>query len=78
MRVVGEIEHPIFKITVFAWNGKYVVKMEKGNLEQIFKIPDYDLLEGEQSLQTLFTPEFYHGVEERFRQMQHDLNKLLE
>lgn len=77
MRVVGEIAHPVFKITVYAWNGKYVVKFETGNLEQIYKIPDYEVVGGDHSLKDLLTSDFYQRVDDRFKQMLEDLNTLL-
>lgn len=44
MRVVGEIPHPACKITVFAWNNRYLIKLEQGLLEQTYKINEYDVM----------------------------------
>lgn len=43
MRVVGEIPHPACKITIFAWNNRYLIKLENGLLEQTYKINEYDV-----------------------------------
>ena len=43
MRVVGEISHPECKITIFAWNNRYLIKLEQGLLEQTFKVNEYDV-----------------------------------
>lgn len=43
MRVVGEIPHPACKITIFAWNNRYLIKVENGLLEQTFKINQFDV-----------------------------------
>ena len=43
MRVVVEIPHKECKITVFAWNNRYLIKLEQGLLEQTFKVNEYDL-----------------------------------
>lgn len=43
MRVVGEIPHPVCKITIFAWNNRYLIKVENGLLEQTFKINQFDV-----------------------------------
>ena len=43
MRVVGELPHPECKITIFAWNNRYLIKLEQGLLEQTFKVNEYDV-----------------------------------
>jgi hypothetical protein len=43
MRVVGEIPNSECKITVFAWNNRYLIKLEQGLLEQTFKVNEYDV-----------------------------------
>lgn len=40
MRVIGDIQHPTMKITVFKHNDKVSIKFEKNLLEQIFKFRD--------------------------------------
>lgn len=47
MRILGDIAHPRFKITLFAWNGKYLLKLEEGSLEQTYKIDEMDFTEAE-------------------------------
>ncbi|MDZ7648033.1 MAG: hypothetical protein U5K54_13125 [Cytophagales bacterium] len=42
MRVIKEIPYANFKITIFQWNGKYLIKIESGLLEQTFKINELD------------------------------------
>jgi hypothetical protein len=44
MRIVGEIPHPSCKITIFAWNNRYLIKLENGMLEQTFKINEFDVI----------------------------------
>jgi len=44
MRVIKEINlSPTIKGTLFSWNGKYIIKLEKGNLEQTYKISETDI-----------------------------------
>ena len=38
MRIVGTIDHPTLKITVFKMDEKFSIKFENGLLEQTFKI----------------------------------------
>jgi hypothetical protein len=44
MRVVKEIPYQHFKITIFHWNNRYLIKFESGSLEQTFKISEFDVL----------------------------------
>ena len=46
MRHVADIPHPAVKITLLAWNGKFLLKLEQGNLEQTYKVAELDLLTG--------------------------------
>ncbi|MEZ5013347.1 MAG: hypothetical protein R2794_03580 [Chitinophagales bacterium] len=68
MRIVGNIPHPKFLISVFSWNERYIVKIEAGLFEQTYKFNQGDL-EGWQELQTLFDEAFIADVEKVFREM---------
>lgn len=68
MRVIGEIPHPDCKITIYAWNTKYLVKVEKGNLEQTFKIPETELT-AEAELHEIIQGEFIQDALARFKGM---------
>jgi len=74
MRVVGNIPHPDLLITVFAMNGKYVVKMEAGPMEQTYKIP-VDAVSGLDGVQNFFDEEFMKKVLNRFNEMFLDLQE---
>jgi hypothetical protein len=43
MRIVDEIPHELFKITVFSWNGKYIIKFELDKYEQTFKMDEKEV-----------------------------------
>lgn len=47
MRIVKEINNKACKITVFSWNGKYLIKLEQGAFEQTYKVSELDVLESE-------------------------------
>ena len=68
MRVVAEIPHPDLKITVFSWNQKYLVKMEKGPFEQTYKIGEMDVT-GEDELRKMLDEPFIEQVLIQFREM---------
>lgn len=46
MRQIGQIPHPDATITLFAWNSKVLVKLERGPYEQTYKIAEMDLPPG--------------------------------
>jgi len=72
VRVVGEIPHPSCKITVLAWNNRYLLKLEQGLLEQTYKINEYDL-SGEQDLYTLADEAFVQEALALFDRMRENL-----
>ncbi|KAA5549435.1 hypothetical protein [Adhaeribacter rhizoryzae] len=68
MRVISEIPHPAVKITVFSWNGKYIVKLEKGSFEQTYKVSEMDILD-ENDIPKLLDEAFIAAALQRFREM---------
>jgi len=77
MRVVGEINHPEIKITIFHWNNRYLVKLEAGLFEQTFKIQEYDV-SSEEEVKKLVNEKFIQEALVRFNQMAESLHKSLE
>ena len=69
MRVVAELPHQDFKITIFSMNQKFIVKMERGILEQTYKIAEMDLTDGVNSVFELLDEEFLNKVSARFKDM---------
>jgi hypothetical protein len=76
MRVIGEIPHPRCKITIFAWNNRYLIKFESGLLEQTFKVNQFDLT-GEADLHKLADDAFIGEALERFDDMARSLNQAM-
>ncbi|MBX9850569.1 MAG: hypothetical protein K2X86_02295 [Cytophagaceae bacterium] len=78
MRVLAEIPREEFKITVFSWNGKYLVKFERGNYEQTYKIAEMDLT-GDGDMKKLIEDEnFLKEVTERFKEMSRTFKEAIE
>ncbi len=71
MRVVGYIDHRTFKITVFSWSEKYIVKIEAGFFEQSYKFP-LDNFTSWDDLKMLIDDEFLDKVYKRFKEMNTD------
>lgn len=74
MRVVGEIPHPECKITIFAWNNRYLIKLEQGLLEQTFKVNEYDVA-GEAELYRIVDEAFLEEAMQRFAGMSESLRQ---
>lgn len=77
MRVIKEISKPNYRITVFNWNAKYLIKFEQGDLEQTFKISELDVV-SEEDIFALLTDEFNNEVISNFRNMNNTLIKYFE
>lgn len=76
MRTIAEIPHNECKITIFAWNQKYLIKIEQADLEQTYKISQFDV-PGDDALKNMVTDEFVHSALNRFDAMRKDLRKLM-
>jgi hypothetical protein len=75
MRIIAELPHPDFKISILNMNHKYIVKIEQGNLEQSYKIAEADLLDGVNSVFELLDETFLNTVGIRFTEMRKDFKK---
>ncbi|WP_019986341.1 hypothetical protein [Rudanella lutea] len=71
MRYLNDIPHPHFRIGLYAWNNKYILKIEVGLLEQTYKISETDVLDPEQ-LPNLVDEAFLETVARRFAEMDTD------
>jgi hypothetical protein len=74
MRVLSETVKEGVKIYLFSWNNKYLIKFEWGPLEQVFKIPEEDVLDIA-DLQGFYEGEFFENVKKRFEEMGENLQK---
>jgi hypothetical protein len=74
MRVVAELPRPDCKITIFSMNMKFVVKFERGALEQTYKLSEIDMLDGVNSVFEIIDEEFIATVLQRFNDMKTDFN----
>lgn len=73
MRIIAELPHPEFKITLFNMNQKYIVKFEQGQLEQSYKLSELDLTGGgANEIFQIIDEEFMTTVSDRFRTMRTD------
>jgi hypothetical protein len=71
MRVIADVPHPRFKIQIFSYNGKYLLKIELGQFEQTFKVSETDV-NGLEDIKRMVTPELLTNCLHRFIQMRTD------
>jgi len=69
MRIIGYIDHPHLKITVFKMNNRISLKFENSGYEQTFKLGLDERLAGLDSVQKLVDPAFIEQVNAVFQQM---------
>ena len=69
MRVVAEIPNPACKITIYQWNNRYIIKLERGLLEQTFKVDQFDLA-SEQEVYKIIDDKFLQQASSRFLEME--------
>jgi hypothetical protein len=71
MRFVQDIPHPQFRIGLYAWNSKYIVKIEAGPYEQTYKVSELDVADLADVI-TMLDESFLAGVAQRFQAMDTD------
>lgn len=74
MRIVKDIPHPRFKITVYSWNEKYLIKIEDAHLEQVYKIDTMQIADLTE-IDAMLSTEFLLKVRDRFVEMGKDFNQ---
>lgn len=77
MKQLADIPHPSCKITLFAWNNKYIVKIERGLLEQTYKVSELEVM-GEDDVREMVSEAFLEKVLQRFEAMQADWELAME
>lgn len=77
MRVVKELSHPQCKITIYAWNNRYIIKLEQGTMEQTYKLDQFEV-QGDTDVLALIDAEFLQQAIARFEEMGRSLYDALE
>lgn len=62
MRIIGNIEHPVMKITVFSMDSKFAVKFETGLYEQTYKFRGSDDISSIEDLSKIVDEGFINNV----------------
>ena len=71
MRIIGTLERPVWKITLFKMDNKFSIKFEDRFLEQTYKFRVGEQIPDEQALRRLVDESFLEGVQQQFEHMQH-------
>lgn len=71
MRLVKDIPHERYKIQVFQYNGKYIIKIELGQFEQTYKIGETDVF-GLEDVERMISKELLSNSLKRFVEMRSD------
>jgi hypothetical protein len=71
MRYIKDIPNEQFKIGLYNWNNKYILKIESGMYEQTYKIDDYELQHTEE-LEICLDKQFLDKISEKFASMHED------
>lgn len=78
MRVVAEYNQAEIKITIYSWNGKYIMKFERGMYEQTYKVSEMDVF-GDDYVTTLINDEtFMTEVRNKFQEMHKSLHEAID
>ncbi|HIP31594.1 MAG TPA: hypothetical protein EYG86_02405 [Crocinitomicaceae bacterium] len=68
MRLVKDVPHDRYKIQIFQYNGKYILKIELGQFEQTYKIGETDVY-GVEEVENMITEELLTNTLQRFVSM---------
>ncbi len=77
MRIIGNIEHPSMKITVFKADNKISIKFELGLYEQVFKFRESEYMQDIAGAEKLVDATFIGEVLGNFNLMHQLKNKAL-
>jgi len=78
MRIIGYIEHPSIKITVFNMDNKFSIKFETGMYEQTYKVRSMPSISGIEDIKKLVDATFMEEVMQQFGVMNRMSNGALE
>lgn len=69
MRIVDEILHPKYKITVFKMDTRFSIKFEDRDLEQTYKFREGQIIQNTTDIRQLVDSSFLKKVDQIFRTM---------
>ena len=76
MRYIKDIANSRFKISIYQWNNKFIIKLESGMYEQTYKIDEYEVTNVEE-IEKCIDNVFIEKVAQRFDLMGDDFMESL-
>ena len=77
MRIVGNIEHPHCKITIFKTESRFLVKFESGLYEQAYRFRIGDTINSVEDVRYFVDPDFVRQVIKHFNSMHLEASKAM-
>jgi hypothetical protein len=77
VKFIKEIPNNYCKVSLFAWNNKFILKFEAGMYEQTYKVNEYDV-SGEDEIEEMLGETFMINVVSRFKSMADDFESILD
>ncbi len=77
MRVIADIPHSDCKISILSMNQKFIIRIEQGSMEQIYKVSEADAPTLE-NVKEILTDNFMQTCLQRFNAMRKDLYEAME
>ena len=71
MRLISDIQHSRYKIQIFNYNSKFIVKIELDQYEQVYKINETDV-NGVDEIKDMVTNSLLENTLKRFVEMRSD------
>ncbi len=78
MRIIGEINDPRCKITIFKMGNKLAIKLENNLLEQTYKLRESIAISNFQDVKTIVDEIFLQEVVQRFEEMSNSIGRAME
>lgn len=78
MRIVGEIPHPVYKITVLQNMGRFTLQFEADATSQSYKLRESDKIQSAADVISLVTPDFLKRIDRVFLDLGDNLMDLLD
>lgn len=74
MRILGYLDHPVFKVTVFKTDTRLSIKFENSDFEQTYKFRPTEQTNSLKEINRLLDDSFLEQVGSRFASMKEDFN----
>lgn len=77
MRFIKEIPNDYCKASLYSFNNKFILKLEAGMYEQIYKVSEMDVSSAD-DIEEMLGDTFMKKVVERFKEMDADFEEVID